>query len=98
MSKRRVLLLCLITALVAVTVTAGTCFYFIYTGPIGKVFGIVNLLDQSYYRPVDREKALEGASRGVVSSLGDLLILHVTAGMGEFQVRTSGPIRDRRHH
>ena len=91
MSKRRVLLLCLITALVAVTVTAGTCFYFIYTGPIGKVFGIVNLLDQSYYRPVDREKALEGASRGVVTSLGDPYSSYMSRQeWEEFQVRTSG--------
>jgi carboxyl-terminal processing protease len=48
-------------------------------------------LTRSYYRPVDREKALEGASRGVVSSLGDPYSSYMSKReWEEFQVRTSG--------
>ncbi len=90
-SRRRALVFCLVAALVATTVTSAVFLYFIYSGPLGKIFSIVNLLDQNYYRPVDREKALEGASRGVVSSLGDPYSSYMSKReWEEFQVRTSG--------
>lgn len=90
-SRRRTLTLCLVAALLAAAATSGVFLYYIYSGPLGKIFGIISLLERNYYQPIDRDKALEGASRGVVSSLGDPYSSYMSKReWEEFQVRTSG--------
>lgn len=91
-SRNRAYILCLASAIIATLVTASACLYFVYVvGPVGKIYDIVNLVEQNYYKPVDRDAALEGASRGVVQSLGDPYSVYMSQKeWTEFQVRTSG--------
>jgi len=83
---------CIITALVAVLVTAGLGAYATakFT-PVGKVFGIINLLERTYYQDFDQAEVLEGAARGVVAALGDPYSVYMTQKeWNEFYIRTSG--------
>ncbi|MGI6633426.1 MAG: S41 family peptidase [Bacillota bacterium] len=91
-SKRRAYVLCFTAALAAAIATTGAFLYFGFvSGPIGKIYSIINLLDQNFYRPIDRAAALEGASRGVVNTLGDPYSVYMSKReWEEFQVRTSG--------
>lgn len=91
MSKRRAAVLCVASAVLASALTLVGLAYYVYSGPLGRIYSIVNLLDQSYYKPIDRVKALEGASRGVVGSLGDPYSGFMNKPEWEnFNVRTSG--------
>jgi len=90
--KSRVIRSCIITAIVAILVTAGVGAYAVakFT-PVGKVYGIVNLLDRTYYKDFDKSQVLEGAARGVVASLGDPYTVYMTQReWNEFYIRTSG--------
>ncbi len=90
-SKRRAVVLCLVVALLAAAATSGVLLYYVYSGPLGKILGIVDIVERNYYRPVEREKVLEGASRGVVSSLDDPYSTYMSQReWEEFQIRTSG--------
>jgi carboxyl-terminal processing protease len=91
MPKRRAVLLCIASAVLAAVLAGGSVLYYIYTGPLGRVYGIVNLVDQNFYKPVDRVKALEGAARGVVASVSDPYSVFMNKLEWEnFNVRTSG--------
>jgi carboxyl-terminal processing protease len=90
-SRRRATLLCLAIALLTAIVAVGGTVYYIYSGPLGRIYGIVNLLDQNFYKPVDRAKLVEGGSRGVVLALGDPYSIFMNAAeWQEFNIRTSG--------
>lgn len=92
MAKSKVWKLCLLCSLVSALLASGLAVYVFYRiGPIAKIYGIVNLLDTVFYRPVDREELVEGAYRGVVSSLGDPYSLYMTQDeWEEFRIRASG--------
>ena len=91
MSKRRAFLLCFASALFAAILAAGATIYYVYTGPLGRIYGIVNLLDQNFYKPIDRDKIIEGGSRGVVATLGDPYSIFMNSQeWQEFNIRTSG--------
>lgn len=91
MSKKRALLLCVACALVAAILGAGAAVYYIYAGPLGRIYGVVNLLDENFYKPVDRAQLLEGGSRGVVLTLRDPYSIYMSPDEWQnFNVRTSG--------
>jgi carboxyl-terminal processing protease len=90
-SKRRAITLCVAFALLAALAGAAATAYYVYTGPVGRIYGIVNLLDENFYKPVDREKVLEGAAGGVVLMLGDPYSIFMNPKeWEEFNIRTSG--------
>lgn len=91
-SRKRAYALCIASALIAALVSSGVCLYFTcVAGPVGKIHAIANLLDRNFYKPVDKEAALEGAARGVVTTLGDPYSVYMSKKeWTEFQVRTSG--------
>jgi len=95
MAKSKVWKLCLLCSLVSALLASGLAVYVFYRiGPIAKIYGIVNLLDTVFYRPVDREELVEGAYRGVVSSLGDPYSLYMTKISGKsFEFAHQGSIR-----
>ena len=91
-SNRRTLRLCIITAIVSILVTVGLCSYFVvrYT-PIAKVYEVLRVLDQAYYKEFDKTSLMEGAPRGVVSALGDPYTTYMTKQeWTEFYITTSG--------
>jgi len=91
MRKRNVLFLCLASALFSALLVAGTGMYFLYAGPVGKILGIVNLVEKEFYKPVDKDAAIQGASRGVVRTLGDPYSVYMSQDeWQEFEIRTSG--------
>ena len=91
MSKKRAFLLCFACAILTAIVGVGATVYYIYLGPLGKIYGVVNLLDENWYKPVDRAKILEGGSRGVVLSLRDPYSIYMSPNeWQEFNIRTSG--------
>lgn len=90
--KSRVVRSCIVTALIAVLATAGLGAYAIvkFTS-VGKVFGIINLLERTYYEDFDGATIMEGAARGVVAALGDPYSVYMTESeWNEFYIRTSG--------
>lgn len=59
--------------------------------PVGKVYGILNLLDKAFYKDFDKSQVMEGAARGVVAALGDPYSVYMTEKeWNEFYIRTSG--------
>ncbi len=91
MPRRRAVVLCIASAVLAAALAAGGVFYYVYTGPLGRIYGIVNLLDQNFYKPVDRAKILEGGARGVVATLGDPYSIYMNPKeWQDFNIRTSG--------
>lgn len=91
-SKRKTVRLCVITALISVLVTLGLCSYLVisYT-PIAKVYEVLRVLDQAYYKDFDKTSLMEGAPRGVVSALGDPYTTYMTKKeWTEFYITTSG--------
>jgi carboxyl-terminal processing protease len=92
MAKSKVVRLCILCSLVAALLAGGLTIYVVYrTGPLAKIYGIVDLLDNVFYKPVDREELLEGASRGVVSMLDDPYSIYMSKEeWEEFRIRTSG--------
>ncbi|QUL97958.1 MAG: S41 family peptidase [Candidatus Fermentithermobacillus carboniphilus] len=92
MPRSKAIRLCLVSALLAAMLTAGLGGYLLYSfGAIGKIYGIVNLLEKTFYKDVDRAKLLEGAARGVVAGLGDPYSVYMTKQeWEEFLIRTSG--------
>ncbi|HHW18737.1 MAG TPA: S41 family peptidase [Firmicutes bacterium] len=90
--RSKAIRLCLVSALLAAMLTAGLGGYLLYSfGAIGKIYGIVNLLEKTFYKDVDRAKLLEGAARGVVAGLGDPYSVYMTKQeWEEFLIRTSG--------
>jgi carboxyl-terminal processing protease len=91
-SRSKAVRLCIISALVAALLTAGLGAYaLIQFTPVGKVLGIVRLLEQAYYKDFDQAQVLEGAARGVVAALGDPYSVYMTQEeWAEFYIRTSG--------
>jgi len=90
-SKRRATVLCVAFALMAALAGAAAAAYYIYSGPVGRIYGIVNLLDENFYKPIDRAKVLEGAAGGVVLMLGDPYSIFMNPKeWEEFNIRTSG--------
>lgn len=58
---------------------------------MGKIWGIVEILDRTFYKPVDRALVFEGAARGAVSSLDDPHSAYLNAAeWQEYLIRTSG--------
>ncbi len=90
--KSRIWKLCILSVLAASLITGGVTVYVMYkTGPLAKIYSIVNLLDEVFYKPVDRPALLEGASRGVVSVLDDPYSTYMSVKeWEEFRIRTSG--------
>ncbi len=92
MAKSKVWKLCVVCSLVAALLAGGLTGFLVYkTGPLAKIYGIINLLDSVFYQPVDREELLEGASRGVVSMVDDPYSVYMSKKeWEEFRIRTSG--------
>ncbi len=90
--RHKVVRLCIVTAILAVLVTAGAGSYLmIKFTPVGKVYGILNLLDKAFYKDFDKSQVLEGAARGVVAALEDPYSVYMTEKeWNEFYIRTSG--------
>ena len=89
--KRRVWVLCLASAVLAAALAGGGALYYVYAGPLGRIYGVVNLIDKYFYKPVDRTKAFEDAARGAVASLEDPYSTFMNKLEWEnFNVRTSG--------
>ncbi len=90
--KSKAVRLCIVTAVLAVLVTAGAGSYLmIKFTPVGKVYGILNLLDKAFYKNFDKSQVLEGAARGVVAALEDPYSVYMTEKeWNEFYIRTSG--------
>ncbi len=83
--------MCIASAVLAAILAGGGVLYYVYTGPLGRVYAITNLVDQNFYKPVDRVKALEDAARGVVASVEDPYSTFMNKMEWEnFNVRTSG--------
>lgn len=90
-SRRKTVVLCVASAILAAVLAVGGALYYVYKGPLGKIYGIANLLDQSFYKPVDKAAILEGGSRGAVAALEDPYSIYMNKMEWEnFQVRTSG--------
>lgn len=89
---RKTLRACIITALISVLVTLGFCSYFlVQRTPFLKVYEVVQVLDQTYYKDFDKSEILEGAPRGVVSALGDPYTAYMTEKEWiEFSISTTG--------
>ncbi len=92
MSRRKAWAVCLVTAMLAALLGGGLTLYLVSrAGPIGKIWGIVNLLDKTFYKPVDRAIVFEGAARGAVSSLEDPYSTYMNAAeWQEYLIWTSG--------
>ncbi len=91
-SKRRVWKVCVASALIAAVLGSGfTLYLMVRIGPLGKIWEIVNVLDRSFHKSVDRQAAFEGAARGAVAALGDPYSAYMDAGeWQEYLIRTSG--------
>lgn len=91
-SRSKAVRLCIVAALLAVLVTAGLGAYaLVQFTPVGKVLGIIRLLENTYYKDFDQAEILEGAARGVVAALGDPYSVYMTQEEWyEFYIRTSG--------
>ncbi len=91
-SKKRLWVTCLASAVLAALLGGGLSLYWASRAtPLGKVWSIVNLIDKTFYEPVDREEAFEGAFQGAVSSLGDPYSVYMNADeWKEYLIRTSG--------
>ncbi len=90
-SKKRTVMLCVASALLTALLVVGATVYIIYSGPVGRIYGIVNLLDEHFYKDVDRAAITEGAARGVVATLGDPYSVFMNSKeWQEFNIRTSG--------
>ncbi|HHY16971.1 MAG TPA: hypothetical protein GX524_02745, partial [Firmicutes bacterium] len=62
--KQKAVKLCIITGILAVLVTAGAGSYLAMKfTPVGKVYGILNLLDKAFYKDFDKSQVMEGAAR-----------------------------------
>lgn len=90
-SRKKAVVLCLASAILAAALAGGGALYYVYRGPLGKIYGIANLLDRNFYKPVDRAAVLEGGSRGAVAALNDPYSVYMDKMEWEnFNVRTSG--------
>jgi len=90
--RSKAIRLCVASALVAALLTAGLGGYAIFRfGPMGKIYGIVNLVDKTFYKDVDKSKLFEAAARGTVAGLGDPYSVYMTKREWEdFLIRTQG--------
>ncbi len=91
-SRRKSAFMVVASVLVTALLASGLTFFVVSTrGPVGKVLGVVRLLDKSFYKPVDSDALFEGAARGVVASLGDPYSVYMDKReWEEFQIRASG--------
>ncbi len=91
-SRRKCTVLVIASVLITALITGVFTLFAVYThSPIGKIFGIVRLLDSSFYKPVDKDVLFEGAVRGVAEALGDPYSLYMNEQeWREFQISTSG--------
>ena len=79
------------TSIVAITILTGGRNYFMLSRDLGKFFDVYETLMDSYYDSIDKEKLVDDAIDGMVSSVGDVYTSYVdTDSSSEFNEQVSG--------